>query len=378
MVTKISGEKTWDQKNRSLTLPESITVNLKNGGTLVNTAVVTPDKDGKWLYTFDAPKYDRDSRDVVYTVEEEPIESWRSSYDGYDIKNTYIPPVVLSDPPVKKVLEGDEPPEDAQFRFKMSGLDGAPMPPGSSEGVKIMTVTGEGEAEFGDMTFTQAGTYVYTVTEINTQEEGYTYDASVYTLTVVVTEENGELKVSQRNLEMDGEARDEIVFTNHYDAPYDDKTIIISGTKTWEYDGTAPEDYPESITILVEADGEVVLQRQITENDGWSWSFQMDKYDADGNEIEYAIDEADVPGYEKTIEGYDITNTYVVADDPVTPSVPPNTNTPPNTNNPGKPTSPQTGDDSNARLWWVVMLASVLGILSVLVWRKYRQVKGTW
>jgi hypothetical protein len=37
---------------------------------------------------------------------------------------------------------------------------------------------------------------------------------------------------------------------------------------------------------------------------------------------------------------------------------------------------PQTGDLSNAMLWWLLILASVLGMLGVLVWRKYRQVKG--
>ena len=41
-------------------------------------------------------------------------------------------------------------------------------------------------------------------------------------------------------------------------------------------------------------------------------------------------------------------------------------------------TSPQTGDGSNMLSWLVVLLVSILGCLSVLVWRKWRHLKGTW
>ena len=41
-------------------------------------------------------------------------------------------------------------------------------------------------------------------------------------------------------------------------------------------------------------------------------------------------------------------------------------------------TYPQTGDDSNMLNWLVALLVSALGCLLILVWRKQRQIKGTW
>lgn len=39
---------------------------------------------------------------------------------------------------------------------------------------------------------------------------------------------------------------------------------------------------------------------------------------------------------------------------------------------------PQTGDNGNVTGWLIALLTSVLGMLCVLVWRKWRQLQGTW
>ncbi|MCL2546609.1 MAG: Cna B-type domain-containing protein [Oscillospiraceae bacterium] len=88
------------------------------------------------------------------------------------------------------------------------------------------------------------------------------------------------------------------------------ETVVIQGAKTWEHGSLSPRYHPNSITIVIRADGQIVLQRVITSSDHWSWAFMLDKYDADGNEIVYMIEELPVPGYTTTINGFDITNTF--------------------------------------------------------------------
>ena len=84
---EIQGEKTWDSDH---TKPSSITVVLKNGDDVVQTAVVTADSDGKWKYSYIADRFDDDGNEITYTIEEQPIIGWSPEYDGYDIHNTYI------------------------------------------------------------------------------------------------------------------------------------------------------------------------------------------------------------------------------------------------------------------------------------------------
>ena len=131
---------------------------------------------------------------------------------------------VLSDPPVKKVIEGDEPEETVTFRFTLEGisntanLEGNPMPEGSEGNIKQVEIEGAGEYEFGIITFTMPGTYIYKITEENTAEDNYEYDNSTYTVTYVVTQNNDKLEV-ERTIEKDGESADDVVFTNRFTKP---------------------------------------------------------------------------------------------------------------------------------------------------------------
>ena len=56
-----------------MALPESVTVQLKNGDLLVEEISVTPDESGEWHYTFTAPKCGADGSEIAYTVEEVPV-----------------------------------------------------------------------------------------------------------------------------------------------------------------------------------------------------------------------------------------------------------------------------------------------------------------
>lgn len=355
VMVEISGEKTWDLAGYPESVkPDSILVRLMDGDRVVEEITVTPDENGEWHYTFTAPKYDAQGNEITYTVEEVPLYNFIPSYDGYNIHNTYLPPVSIDPPILQKLVKGDPGALGTKFEFLLRGSEGAPMPEGSDGNTKILTMDGSGEMEIGKITFDRPGTFIYTVTELNGGVQGWEYDTAVYTLTVTVTVESGRL-VPHTVLTKNGETASALVFINTYERVTPPDKTVVSGRKTWNH-GNNPNP-PESIIVYVYADGVLCAQRQVTAGSDWAYVFELPKYAADGREIVYTIDEADVPGYDKAINGYDLVNTYHPATTP----------------EPGDPDGPQTGDRSNLGLWLAIMLCSLFGlIVTVLAGRRKR------
>ena len=109
----IEGEKTWDTGGENISLPDNITIYLKDGDVIAATAVVTPDGNGEWHYSFLVPKYRGDGvTEIVYTIEEAPVNGFSAGYDGYDILNTYIPPDEPGEP--EKPDKPDKPDKPAK------------------------------------------------------------------------------------------------------------------------------------------------------------------------------------------------------------------------------------------------------------------------
>ena len=82
----------------------------------------------------------------------------------------------------------------------------------------------------------------------------------------------------------------------------------MEGTKTWN----APEktELPESITVILNRNGEQIDRKEVTAEEDWSYSWtDLAAYSEDGKTAyTYTVDEEPVAGYNKTIDGYDITN----------------------------------------------------------------------
>ena len=124
----------------------------------------------------------------------------------------------MVDPPVKKIVEGN-PTNASTFQFEMKAINPTdPMPNGSVNGVKLATVIGSGEVEFGTFEITQAGTYQYVIREIDDGIANYTYDTTLYTITFDVRDVAGQLVASTRVEKADGTVANEAVFTNVYKA----------------------------------------------------------------------------------------------------------------------------------------------------------------
>ncbi|MDO4377874.1 MAG: Cna B-type domain-containing protein [Erysipelotrichia bacterium] len=95
-TTEVRGTKTWDDdNNRDGMRPSSITVKLLANGQEYRQLTVTAENN--WAYVFDnLPKY-VDKQEVVYTIEENNVENYKTTVNGYDLINTHeIETIVVS------------------------------------------------------------------------------------------------------------------------------------------------------------------------------------------------------------------------------------------------------------------------------------------
>ena len=142
------------------------------------------------------------------------------SHDTNTVTNPMATPVT-DDPSVTKAYVGDSA-SDATFTFTLTqvsntiGLASNPMPNGSDAKAVETSVTGQGSSEFGVITFTRPGTYVYKVTEDNDGQSGWTYDSETFTLTYVVEQDGLGLKQTKTITKADGTEVDSAKFTNTY------------------------------------------------------------------------------------------------------------------------------------------------------------------
>ena len=120
---------------------------------------------------------------------------------------------------VEKTILGDRPAPQETFTFLLEPVGDAPMPEENT-----VTITGSGKVTFPPITFDTPEDYHYTLREIPGKAWGFTYDDTVYLLTVQVTTDDAgnltaTLYLSQEG--SDGKA-DEIEFINRYRAPRPD------------------------------------------------------------------------------------------------------------------------------------------------------------
>lgn len=184
--------------------PGSVSVNLLRSGRVVGSATLSA--AGGWKHTF----FGLDASYKYSVSEPSPPAGYTPSYvwSGntcivVNVKDDLPLKPAFDDPPIRKIVEG-RPSRDSRFTFVLTPDDPSyPMPAGSQNGVKEISILGQGIEEIGLITFTAAGHYSYTVRERDTGEAGYTYDDSVFVITYDVTEQSGQL-VSKRTVTKDG------------------------------------------------------------------------------------------------------------------------------------------------------------------------------
>lgn len=174
------------------------------------------------------------------------------SYDVGLVKPGIVKPGIVMDAPIvhKKVTGANARPET--FVFIWTAVSGeSPLPAGGSylpkqnggnaDQTQVSLQTGtEKETTFGSLSFTQAGTYVYRLKEINTGAANYTYDETSYTIIYEIQiDETTHRMTGKRTIKRGEEILPEAsacTFTNIYVAPGGGTTPGTSG----EIPGTNP------------------------------------------------------------------------------------------------------------------------------------------
>ncbi|MFA2745676.1 Cna B-type domain-containing protein [Bacillus mobilis] len=91
------------------------------------------------------------------------------------------------------------------------------------------------------------------------------------------------------------------------------KTTSVSGTKIWNDNNNKFGKRPERITVQLLQNGTEFKTQEVKADEKGNWAFSFEdlpKYDGQGNEYKYTVDEVKVDGYETKVEGTTITNTY--------------------------------------------------------------------
>jgi len=279
----ISGTKTWvgdEETDR----PESIIVNLLANGETVDEVEVTAET--QWTFRFsEQPKYDESGAEIEYTVEEEPVEGYTATYDGFDITNTK-----------------DEEPEPATVDITVVKEWDVPEGTVLPDSIEVYLIVNGETLGDSNVTLSKENEWTYTWEGMEVKDND---DIPVEYSVGEVELEGYESSVGDP---LETDTGIEIAITNTYVPEEEPETVDISGTKTWVGDEEA--DRPESIIVNLLADGKVIAEAEVTARTQWTFHFnELPKYDEAGEEIEYTVEEEEVEGYTATYDGYNITNT---------------------------------------------------------------------
>lgn len=141
----------------------------------------------------------------------------------YDVKampKTWKLSTAKLDPPVRKIITdqyGNSITSDEKFEFVMTPSADALMPEGTAAGTPKTVTAGAGAIEFGEVSYTTVGgPYVYTFTEKAGSNARWTYDDSVYTMTVNVIRNAEDKLEAQKTITKNGAEVSMVEFKNSY------------------------------------------------------------------------------------------------------------------------------------------------------------------
>ena len=207
---------------------------VTNTGTGFTFGRMDYDKPGTYVYTVTEQAgrdptigYSTQAYDVTVTVTDQGgMLSATADRQANDIRfdNTYTPTPVDVTVKADKHLTGRDL-NDGEFAAELKDSDGnllqtkrfARVPRDAQSDKATDVREGEGTLEFDKLTFDRAGVYTYTVTEQDGNLGGVTYDRTVHTVTVTVTEDAKTHRLVAAVSYSNGEGGEEgILFRNTY------------------------------------------------------------------------------------------------------------------------------------------------------------------
>lgn len=207
---------------------------VANTGTGFSFGRMDYDKPGTYVYTVTEQAgrdptigYSTQAYDVTVTVTDQGgMLSASVDRQATDVRfdNTYTPTPVDVTVKADKHLAGRDL-NDGEFAAELKDSDGnllqtkrfARVPRDAQSDKATDVREGEGTLEFDKLTFDRAGVYTYTVTEQDGNLGGVTYDRTVHTVTVTVTEDAKAHRLVASVAYSNGEGGEEgILFRNTY------------------------------------------------------------------------------------------------------------------------------------------------------------------
>jgi hypothetical protein len=268
--------KVWDDHdNQDAIRPENITVTLLADGKEYDVAVV---KAGEWTYTFvNLPEYNKGNK-VIYTIEEVSVpKDYTVTYDQEKLTITNCHEIYTKDINVSKVWndsdnnDGKRPESVTVYLYDDEGqVDSA-----------VLNAQNDWRATFENLPVNKDGKQItYTVSEANV--EGYNS---------TVVDCCGNFKLINTYIPVN---------------------TTVTVTKVWNDKDNQDGVRPDSVTVKVLADGDVVRTATISEADGWTYTFtDLPKY-SEGQEIVYTVEEVVPAGYVLTQNGTQLINTHIL------------------------------------------------------------------
>lgn len=207
---------------------------VANTGTGFSFGRMDYDKPGTYVYTVTEQAgrdptigYSTQAYDVTVTVTDQGgMLSASVDRQATDVRfdNTYTPTPVDVTVKADKRLTGRDL-NDGEFAAELKDSDGnllqtkrfARVPRDAQSDKATDVREGEGTLEFDKLTFDRAGVYTYTVTEQDGDLGGVTYDRTVHTVTVTVTEDaDSHTLTAKTEYSTENGSEDGIRFTNTY------------------------------------------------------------------------------------------------------------------------------------------------------------------
>ncbi|MDD6312051.1 MAG: FctA domain-containing protein [Firmicutes bacterium] len=196
-----------------------------------------------------------------------------------------------------KQLEADE----FEFLIKAVTAD-APMPANTS-----VKNTATGTFRFDAISYTMVGTYVYEITEKSLEKAGYTYDDTVYTVAVAVTDDS----YGRLHAEVDGIGTDEapeIIFENSY-VPDSVKVVLGSNGQLMKQLEGRELNKDEFVFALLDSDKNEVAEAKNSSDGTFEFTLSFSKAGTYNYTIAEKNNEIAGVDYDKRVYGVEITIT---------------------------------------------------------------------
>ena len=267
---------------------------------------------------------------------------------------------------VKKNLVGRDWTNNDSFSFSISAADGTPMP--ETDYITIRKGDKDQTKSFGEITFTKAGEYTYTIKESKGSIGGVSYDGADHNVTIKVKDDG------KGHLIADGcELIQTEEFTNTYTAAATKGEIevqkVLKGRKwtdddEFEFELSADPGTPmpatSSIFITKDDKDQTKSFGEITFTKPGKYTYTVEEVEGDDDDITY-----DTKAHKVTIEVVDDGNGKLVAKKGTAAIQKVKI-----TNTYKHEKTVKTGDDSNMLAYLAGMLASMLGLIGMTIRRR--------